>query len=196
MSKYANEIAFQASPESKLYKNYFTKKNEKSHFRDLAIKFINDHFPDKFDGPMKDRVFCLDDVLALTLSDKEVEEFKKQLCKNKDSRGCYSFRRGSAMDKLWVSEVCQNVNKKALKVTSLWTWDFAGEKSCISWSSTLWDDLSGNVYGKISNDGNIYLPEGVHEIKMSEYYAVIERLRDEGKVSTYVVEVNRPSKNP
>lgn len=183
MSKYANEIAFQASPESKLYKNYFTQKNEKVRFHDLAIKFINDHFPDKFDGPMKGRVFCLNDTLISTLSGKEAEEFKKQLCKSKDSRGCYTFRRGSAMDKLWASEVCKRLNGNALKVNSLWTLDFSGKGSCYSWSGALWDDLSGNVYGTVSNDGKIYLPEGVVEIKMSEYYTIIEKLEAEGKVA-------------
>ncbi len=71
------------------------------------------------------------------------------------------------------------MNKKEV---SRIVWSFSGDKSCHSWSGAVWDDLNGNVYGCISNDGEICLPASVHEIKKSQYYAVVEKLEEEGKV--------------
>jgi hypothetical protein len=171
-----NEIAFTASPESQLYKNYFMQKNETKKFWLMAVDFMHKYFPGG------NRHFYLDDTLHVSLSAEESKTFAKQLIKNRDAHENCVFRRNSLMDKAWVSEVCKKVNRKDFKANDLWFLNFSGDDSCYSWSASLWDDTDGHVYGIIGNDGKIYLPEGVTEIKMSEYYAIIEKLEEEGKV--------------
>lgn len=101
------------------------------------------------------------------------EFFPNELCKNATKEGLYKFKVNSQTQKLWEKEVISKIDIKAYEAIKFW-WI-----NCI-WSGryTIWD-YNGEVYGMFEAKDNIQLTDDMEEIKMSEYYKVIEEM--EGK---------------
>lgn len=161
------EKAFIVKPESKLYKDYFASKAEREKFKNLGNAF--------FDKIGYDGTYTLSERLCVTDDNIDVQEFfKGELCKNPDKYGLYKFKAKSTTQKRWEQEVVSQIDMKVYNATRLWYF------GCIySGSYSLWD-YNGNLYGYFhSKYDNIKLTDDMEEIKMSEYYKVIEDSKDE-----------------
>ena len=98
-----------------------------------------------------------------------------------DGEPLYQFKRSSELDKLWYKQVCARVNGEALYANLWWFMDFC-DNGCFKGSYAMWDDKEGNVYGLIETKDEysiLSVPDTVERIKISEYYAVIERVYPE-----------------
>lgn len=102
------------------------------------------------------------------------EFFPNELCKNANKEGLYKFKVNSSTQKRWEQEVISHIDIEAYNAIKFW-W-----MNCI-WSGryTIWD-YNGEVYGMFEANEDIKLTDDMEEIKMSEYYKVIEEMEDEG----------------
>lgn len=76
------------------------------------------------------------------------------------------------MQKAWNEEVTSKVDFEAIKAIRFWYFNFINHGSC-----NLWDN-NGTVYGYLKDTykEEIQLADYMTEIKMSEYYSVIESI--------------------
>ena len=158
--------AFKVKKDSKLYQDYFRSEAERKKFKELG-----DTFFDKigYNGAYTlTHNLMVEDYLS-TLS----KFFPNELCKYADSNGLYKFKIKSPTQKRWEEEVISKIDMEAYNAIKFW-W-----MNCI-WSGryTIWD-YNGEVYGMFEAKGDIKLTDDMKEIKMSEYYRIIEEMEDE-----------------
>ena len=154
------EKAFKAKHNSNLYNNYFTSKSEKEKFRQLANSF--------FDSIGYDGGYTLTRRLLVN----RPELFSNELCKTQTREGLYRFKLNSPTQKRWEQEVVDKVDMKACNCNDFWYFD------CLMCGKyNLWD-YNGEVYGYLESKGDINLTEDMEEIKMSEYYRIIEEIEN------------------
>lgn len=153
--------AFKVRKDSKLYNNYFISKSEKERFRQLANSF--------FDSIGYDGRYTLTRRLMIDQS----ELFPNELCKTQTREGLYRFKISSPTQKQWEQEVVDKVDMEACNCNDFWYFD------CLMRGKyNLWD-YNGEVYGYLESDYELKLIEDMEEIKMSEYYKIIEEIEDE-----------------
>ena len=162
------EIAFTVNLDSEFYNTYFKAKEERQRFHDLARAFFEKR--DLVDS----RVYYQTNFLGLELNDEQKKRFDGQLKKYDDENGMSIFKKRSAMQKAWNEEVTDLVNFEIIDGCKFWYFGIINRGSY-----NLWDN-DGNIYGYLSDNYKdiIYLPDYMTEIKMSEYYSVIESLKD------------------
>lgn len=160
------EKAFRVKKDSRLYRDYFISDNEKRKFQKLGDAF--------FDKIGYDGAYTLTRNLMVKNSLSTLSEyFPNELCKNANPNGLYKFKVKSPTQKRWEEEVISQIDMEAYNAIKFW-W-----MNCI-WSGryTIWD-YNGEVYGMFEAKNDIKLTEDMEEIKMSEYYRIIEEMEDE-----------------
>ena len=96
-----------------------------------------------------------------------------ELYKHANRDGLYKFKIKSPTQTRWEEEVISQINMEAYKAIKFW-W-----APCImSGQFTIWD-YNGEIYGCLESKGDIKLTEDMEEIKLSEYYKIIEEIEDE-----------------
>ncbi len=158
-----NEIAFRLSADCKLYQQYMASREQQIKFRSLARHFASKHFgSESMTFRMCKTLFCNYDTPG-------------QTCKRK-SGDLYQYKSRSALQKAWEDEVFSQIDDQALNNYEFW-WI-----RCINRGSySLWDH-GGTVYGYLSSkEDKPKLPDGAEEIKMSEYYQIIEEIEAKEK---------------
>lgn len=155
------EKAFKVKKDSRLYNNYFISKSEKERFRQLANSFFdsigyNGHY-----------------TLTRRLMVDQSELFPNELCKTQTREGLYRFKINSPTQKQWEQEVVDKIDMKSCNCNDFWYLD------CLMRGKySLWD-YNGEVYGYLESDYELKLTEDMEEIKMSEYYKIIEEIENE-----------------
>ena len=160
------EIAFKVKHDSEFYKQYFEAKEERDKFKGLAYPFFEKY---GIDGR-----FYQSKTLGVKITREQREKFADQIRKNPDRNGFYSFKVKSPIEKEWEETVTAHIDFKRLEQVDLWwlSYIFCGKYS-------LWD-LDGEIYGYLedSYEKDIKLDGFMEQIKISEYYAAIERYED------------------
>lgn len=163
------EIAFIVNPNSEFYNQYFKAKEEKQRLHELAKKFFEKY--DLVDGGK----YYQTKFLGMQLNAEQKERFANQLRKRDDEYGMSRFKKNSPMQKSWSEEVASKIDFDVIDAVKFW---YFGLISCGSYN--LWDN-KGTIYGYLKDNyinENISLRDDMKEIKMSEYYSVIESLED------------------
>ena len=160
------EIAFVVKPNSEFYNKYFKAKEEKQHFNNLARAFFEKY------NLLDYTEYYQTDFLGLKLNAEQKKRFSEQLKKYDDENGMSIFKKKSAMQKAWNEDVTSKVNFEIINSMKFWYFGFI---NCGSYN--LWD-YNESIYGylKDSYKEEIQLADYMTEIKMSEYYSVIESL--------------------
>jgi hypothetical protein len=160
------EIAFRVRRDSEFYKKYFEAKEEREKFKGLAYPFFEKH---GIDGR-----FYQSKSLGVNITREQREKFAGQIRKNPDRKGFYFFKVKSPIEKDWEEAVTNHVDFKRLEQVDFW---WLGHISKGSYN--LWD-ADGEIYGYLqTKQEKDFEPEAfMEEIKLSEYYAVIERLEE------------------
>lgn len=158
------EMAFIVKHDSELYNKYFDAKEEKQRFHDLARAFFEKY------NLLDSARYYQAEFLGLELNDEQKQRFEGQLRKNDNKDGMSIFKKNSIMQKSWNEEVTSNIDFDIINKISFWYLDFIHYGNYNLW------DYDGNIYGYLKDnmDGNINLADYMTEIKMSEYYSVIE----------------------
>lgn len=163
------EIAFKVKRDSEFYKKYFEAKEERTKFKGLAFPFFEKH---GIDGR-----FYQSKTLGVKITREQREKFAGQLRKNPDGKGFYFFKVKSPIEKEWEETVTNHIDFERLEQVDLWWLSHITQGSYNLW------DSDGEIFGFLcSKQEKEFEPEDfMEEIKLSEYYAVIERLKDDGK---------------
>lgn len=163
------ELAFKVAPGTEFYNQFFRTRAEKQKFHDLARAFFKKH--DLMDGPC---AYYQCRLLAIEMNDAQKLRFSSQIRKDADKNNVTFFKKKSAMQKDWEADVITKVNMDLLDQQGLWYWPYIG-----SGEYALWSD-GNEIYGllKDRNQREIRPAEWMLPIKMSEYYAAVERLEE------------------
>ncbi len=162
------EIAFIVNPNSEFYNKYFKAKEERQRFHDLARVFF-----EKYDL-VDSGEYYQTKFLGMKLNTEQKERFANQLKKYDDENGMSRFKKNSPMQKSWDDDVISKIDFDIINAMKFWYFGFIGQGSY-----NLWDN-KGTIYGylKDNNSNEIKLADYMTEIKMSEYYSMIESLKD------------------
>ena len=160
------EKAFKVKKHSKLYKDYFRSEAERKKFKKLGDAFF-DKIGYKGSYTLTRNLMVKNNLNTLS------DFFPNELYKYANSNGLYKFKVKSQTQKCWEKEVISQIDMEAYNAIKFW-W-----MNCI-WSGryTIWD-YNGEIYGMFEAKNDIKLTEDMEEIKMSEYYRIIEEMEDE-----------------
>ena len=158
------EVVFKVVKESKLYNDYFLCKEEKQKFHDLAREFF------KRNGFLEKGSYIQSERLHIELTDEEQEKYSSQLMKYYDNYGMCVFKKKSKIQKKWEEEVYNKVDHSKIEKIKFWWLVYISVGSYALW------DYEGDIYGclKDKSKDSIKLSDDMEEIKMSEYYRVME----------------------
>ena len=162
------EIAFKVKHDSEFYNQYYEAKAERTKLKGLAFPFFEKH---GIDGSVYQ---CK--TLGVRIPKEQRLKFEGQIRKNPDRHGFYFFKLKSTIEKECEETVTNHIDFKRLEQVDLWWLNHITQGSY-----NLWDE-DGEIYGFLHNkQEQEFKPEDfMEEIKLSEYYAVIERLKDNG----------------
>ena len=162
------EVAFKVKHDSEFYRKYFEAKEEREKFKGLAFPFFEKH---GIDGR-----FYQSKTLGVKITREQQEKFAGQIRKNPDRHGFYFFKVKSPIEKEWEETVTNHIDFKRLEQVDLW-WLFH-----ITQGSYNLCDADGEIYGFLFNKqkGDFKPEDFMEEIKLSEYYAVIEGVKNHG----------------
>lgn len=167
------ERAFKLSHDCDLYKKYFKSHEEKQKSHQLARAFFDEN--GLIDDELKSQ-YILSERLTLTLTKEQRVQFEKDLMTD-TIEGLYRFKKSSQLQKKWFNEVYNNVDSKALDACRFWAYD------CIMrGSSSLWHN-GEDVYGVLESESEFKLPIGAEELKLSEYYKIVEAVEEKIKAN-------------
>lgn len=162
------EIAFKVKHDSEFYKQYFEAKEEREKFKRLAYPFFEKH---GIEGR-----FYQSKTLGVKITREQQEKFAGQIRKNPDSKGFYFFKVKSPIEKEWEETVTDHIDFNRAEQCDLW---WLGH--IMRGRYNLWD-TEGEIYGYLCTEQNEdFKPDSfMEQIKLSEYYSVIERLKGNG----------------
>jgi hypothetical protein len=162
------EIAFRVKHDSLFYKQYFEAKDEREKLRKFERPFFEKY---GIDGR-----FYQCKTLGVELTREQREKFADQVRKNPDRKGFYCFKLKSAIEKEWEKTVTNHIDFDRLGLVDLWWFGVISQGIYNLW------DADGEIYGYLATEQTKnFEPEGfMEEIKLSEYYAVMERLKNNG----------------
>ena len=160
------EIAFKVKRDSEFYRKYFEAKEEQKKFKELAFPFFEKH---GIDGR-----YYQAKTLGVKISKEQRKKFADQIRKNPDRNGFYFFKVNSPIEKEWEETVTNHIDFKRLEQVDLWWLNHISQGRYNLW------DADGEIYGFLENkqEGNFKPEDFMKEIKLSEYYAVIEGMKD------------------
>lgn len=162
----AYKIAFKVKHESDFYAKYFDAKEEKVKFKELAVPFFKKH---GIDGR-----FYMTKSLAVKIPKEQREKLADHMRKNPDRDGFYWFKKKSPIEKEWEESVTAHIDFKRLEQVDLWQLSYI-----LFGKYSLWD-MDGEIYGYLEDgyEKDIKLDDFMVQIKISEYYAAVERFED------------------
>lgn len=167
------EIAFRVKKDTPLYENFFKEKAEKERAEKLGADFLKENMPEV-------TVFALCEQLTVEFPSEEVKEQYKSQLKVADcvvhGKRLYTFKKNSAMNKKWQTDVFGQVDKAAFRSMFFWQRDFIASPT-FRCRASIWSTKAGEVYGIVETmaDGDkLQVPSYVDQIKLSEYYAQLE----------------------
>ena len=160
------EKAFKVKKDSKLYQDYFRSEAERKKFKEFGNTFFN-KIGYKGAYTLTRNLMVKNNLSTLS------EFFPNELCKYANSDDLYKFKVKSKTQKRWEEEVVSQIDMEAYNAIKFW-W-----MNCI-WSGryAIWN-YNGEVYGMLESKKDIKLTEDMEEIKMSEYYKIIEEIKNE-----------------
>jgi len=161
------EIAFKVNQDSDFYKKYFEAKNEKQKFQDLAILFFEKH-------GLSAKKYLQTKRLCVQMTQEELNKFKTDVLNKTNTVGLQGFKINSELNKIWLQDVYNKINENVLKGVDFW-W-VGCFNNCGNYS--LWD-YNKEVYGMLLANDKVFLPENTTQIKMSEYYKIVEEYNNE-----------------
>ena len=163
------EAGFRVKKDTDFYKNYFQAKEEKKKWRKLAKSFFIDCGLED-----RNRNFYLTTYLAVNLNSEERKIFENQLRTTTDKNGLWRFKAKSKMQKDWNKKVVSKVNLELIVDIELWFWNFATVGNYALW------DYKGEIYGYLMDKykDKIELADYMAQIKLSEYYTIIEEIEE------------------
>lgn len=163
------EIAFKVKHDSEFYRKYFEAKEERQKFKGLAFPFFEKH---GIDGR-----FYQSKTLGVKIPREQREKFAGQIRKNPDRFGFYFFKVKSPIEKEWEETVTNHIDFKRLEQVDFWWLSHITQGSYNLW------DMDGEIYGFLCTKcETVFKPEDfMIQIKLSEYYTVIERVKDNAK---------------
>ena len=158
------EVAFTIKQDSEFYTKYFKAKEERQRLHDLARVFF-----EKYDL-LDNAGYYQASFLGLKLSSEQKKKFAEQLKKYDDENGMSIFKKKSSMQKAWSDEVVSKVDFEIIDAIKFWHFGFINNGSYNLW------DCDGIIYGHLMDryKEEIKFADYMTEIKMSEYYSVIE----------------------
>lgn len=159
----AYKLAFRVKRDSDFYAKYFDAREEKIKFKQLAAPFFKKH---GIDGS-----YYITRCLAVKMPREQREKFADHIKKNPDSKGFYWFKKKSPIEKEWEETVVAQVDFNRLEQNDFW---WMSHIMCGTYS--LWD-FEGDIYGYLedSYQKDIKPADFMEQIKVSEYYAAIEK---------------------
>ena len=160
------ELAFKVAKGTDFYNQFFRAHREKQKFHVLAREFFERH--DLMDGPGQ---YYQCRALGIEMDDAQKLRFGSQIKKGSDRNNITFFKKKSPLQLAWTQEVIENVDMVLLDEQSLWYWPHIG---CGEYA--LWCD-GDEIYGllKDRNQTEIQVANWMLPLKMSEYYAAMER---------------------
>ena len=165
------EQAFKVAKDSKLYNEYFEAHAEKQKMHKLARVFFEKH--DLLNDSLGYR---MTEALIMQLTPEQKEKYATQLKKLVDSNEMYYFKKASPMYKEWYETVSSKVDMNVIDQLWCWYWPYIGQGQYALWHHE--DELYGYLSDKYKE--KLELPEYFEQIKMSEYYRVMELKSNEG----------------
>lgn len=164
------EQAFKVKRDSDFYNKYFTAKDEREKFHQLAKDFLSANNLD----PQK---YCLTQTLRMSLTPQEREELSGQIRKSADENGLWIFKKNSPLQKMWEKDVASQIKYNLVDFLRFWYLPYVMHGSYALW------DYNGDIYGVLTDSGKteIELGEDFVPIKMSEYYTVAEEAEEKDK---------------
>jgi hypothetical protein len=166
------EQAFRVAKDSYLYSLYFRAEEEKNKFHSLARKFFEKYgmspSSDDYSG------YYQTEDLRMQLSPEDREKYSGQLKKLVDKNNVCYFKKNSTTNKNWKNEVSSKCDMSTLDGTWFWYLPYISKGMY-----ALWHD-GKELYGYLSDErkDSIEMSEYMIPIKMSEYYAIQERLTE------------------
>lgn len=166
------ELAFKVAKGTDFYNQFFAAKAERQRFHDLARAFFKKY--DLMDGPCQ---YYQCEILAIEMDELQELRFLNQIRKGRDRNNITFFKKKSPMQVAWTHEVIEKVDMKLLDQQGMWYFPYIG---CGEYA--LWCD-GDEIYGllKAKNKTEIQAADWMLPIKMSEYYAAIEKLGESTK---------------
>lgn len=163
------EIAFTVAKGTDFYNQFFRAHKEKQKFHDLAREFFERH--DLMGGPCQ---YYQCRALGIEMNEAQKLRFSSQIRKGCDKNNITFFKKRSPLQIAWTQEVIEHVDMALLDKQSLWYWPYIG---CGEYA--LWCD-GDEIYGllKDRNKTEIQAADWMLPLKMSEYYAAMEGLKD------------------
>ncbi len=163
------ELAFIVKPGTAVFQNYFIQQEEEEKYRNLATAFFS-----KMEGTVKR--FGKMKKLCCELDEETEKRYSNQLLKAKRFGVFREFRANSAMQKAWEKDVASQIDWDRMGANAFWYLDLIQRKI----SYTMWD-WKGNLYGMVEAEALKPLPDWAQEIKLSDYYKVIEEIEEENR---------------
>lgn len=174
------QYAFEFIKDSRMYNAFFAQMNEKERIRkNLVVPFINTYLPEAF----QNRSYFIEERLGIQLTPDEQKRFASQLKKTPvyhNGETYFLFKLNSEMNKRWVNEVYNKIDHKAIEGFFCWHLEFnmfgGGHTELLIDGDRLYGIISPN-----NEYEQIQFPDWARQIKVSEYYAISERLAEESK---------------
>ncbi len=164
----AYKIAFKVKHDTEFYRQYFDAKEEITRFRSMAVEFFKKH---GIDGR-----YYQSRRLGVKLDHADREKFAEHLVKNPDKYGFFWFKKKSPIAVEWEETVSSKVDFNRMEQVDLWWLSFI-----MRGKYSLWD-FEGDIYGYLEDScqEDITPSDDMIPIKISEYYAVVERIEGNG----------------
>ena len=159
------ERAFIVNKGSEMYKTFFLAKAEKKRGYELADPFFEEYglFVEQ-----KEPLFKLSECLCIKLTDSIARKYEKHL-KIQKIDGLHVFKRKSGLNLEWISKVYSKVDHSIINKSRSWAFGCTSGR----YQYALWEHNS-DIYGIVESMNEVNLPEGTTEIKVSEYYSIME----------------------
>lgn len=159
------EVAFKVKKDSDFYNKYFKSWNEQQKFHTLARQFFEKH--DLIDKNMS---YYQSERLSLSLTNEQKEQFKGQIHKHVDKNGLILFNKNSKMQKEWTENVISKIDITVINYFKLWYFGIIDKGRYALWH------YNNEVYGYLSDSykDEIDLPDYAIQIKLSEYFSIVE----------------------
>lgn len=160
------EKAFKVKKGSDFYRKYFEMNNERQKFQKLAFEFFKNW------GLYGANRYALSTRLSVELTPECANQLSDQITQGRRN-GLYRFKLHSPLQKAWEQAVISKCDMELIGSLDIWYFDYIHHGSYSLWHN------GDELYGYLSDDvTDIQLPDFFIPLKMSEYYAIIERIEE------------------
>jgi len=163
------EKVFQLKKDSDLYNQYMGSKQENKKYAILLKDFLL-QYDIKLDETM---MFFTSENLSIKLSSENEEKYETSIKKCDNQYGISKFKINSKINKHFKKEVSSKIDFKKIENYRFWWMDYISKGKYRLWHN------NENVYGYLSSEysNDIKLSNDMRELKMSEYYKIIEDIK-------------------